>query len=186
VAKEMERKLLSAEPKGQPRPETPAVSNSSGDFKVIVWTDEAGFMSSIDGQGGWFPTPHTFKVPPGAHSVVIKGGSAYKSVTAPVSVESSDVKVEVAMDRPVFEAGIALTVLGGLEAVGTLVAAIIESEGESRYHSSDHFFSAFLAAMSAPGLVLTLTGGLMIGLDKQHHPEIKVFAGNKLIATPAP
>jgi len=30
-----------------------------------------------------------------------------------------------------------------------------------------------------------LAGGLMVGLDKQHQPEIKVFAGNKPVAAPA-
>ena len=133
---------------------------------------------ALDRRGGWFPTPTTLLGKSGPHAIKVKALLGYKDLDVPASLADADLKIEVNLDRPVFEAGIGLAVAAAVLVAGSFVEmALIQDSFDAK--------TSIWASQLAVGCAAGLAGGLMVGLDKQHQPEIKVFAGNKPVAAPA-
>ena len=158
--------------------------------QVHVTTDPPGVRAATSHGRVAVNTPFTFAMPATVHSSIILDGAGYERATVPIPAGAQDLHLNVDMSRPVFEWGIALSVIGGLMVIVgvALVAEVYASandalDGLGISASVNDFISAGCRAgdpachRRSAGFAMLgvgtgiLTGGiLMMALDRQHDP----------------
>jgi hypothetical protein len=126
------------------------------EFQIhIITTDPLHADVSNIGALGWKHTPHYYTVQkPGEYKFELKK-HGYEDLEIPVTVTDTDMTVTVQMNRPVFKAGLAFTILG---AIGTIIAIAFACTTEGQDNP------VLIAAPLGPGLALLLPGvGMLIG-----------------------
>ncbi|MDD5308487.1 MAG: hypothetical protein PHU25_14290 [Deltaproteobacteria bacterium] len=149
---------------------TPSSTPPVGRGLIWVVTDPPGVYATIDDCGQWYATPHSFPAAPGGH-LVKAGGSGFKDVELRLVTRSTDVTVRVEMDRPVYEAGIALVAIGAIPAalgLAMLVAAAV---------TQIVFLAYFGAVILGPSVPVWGTGIGMMVSDGQREPITRVSSG---------
>lgn len=168
--------------------------------QIEVQSEPPGVRVAMDHRSGGviFRTPHSFDVSHSAHSLVLDG-PGLERLTVPIDAGPQNLLIETQMSRPVFEAGIALTIIGtALLAAGFAFLGIgINSANENRanydpdywlYDSREEYcrdevgqsscwngedrvkFSMFIAFGSS----LFIPGILMLVLDKLRNPTYTI------------
>jgi hypothetical protein len=112
-----------------------------------------------------YGVPHTFSLSTGMHNITLRRGG-YERADVAIPAGDRDLLIEVDMSRPVFEAGIALTVIGGLLYTIALIAWNTDTGG----------FGS-LAEPFAIGIVyggMLISGVLMMALDRHRDPTYRI------------
>jgi len=117
---------------------------------------------SLDGRGGWYDSPTTFRAVPGQHWVTVKG-TGYAKETIPIPMGRRNLTLDVTMKRALREGGIVLVTFG----VASLIASLgmIASEADS-----DGAWASVGAPLLAVGAVLIAPGAWMIHEDRDREP----------------
>ena len=135
---------------------------------------------AMDRRGGWFTTPHSFPVDGEAHRVTLRGGASFKNAEIVVPESLLDVVFYVEMDRPVFEAGIGLTIVGGLMAIaGAATLGVgVDAANSGDSDVDDTVGPTECIAVGAPLLAvgggMTIAGIVMMLLDDQREPVVRM------------
>ncbi len=87
-------------------------------------TTPAGVRANSSAQRIAVRTPATLQVPAGQMASITVGGTGWERLTVPIPIGSHDLHLNVRMSRPVFEAGLALTIIGGALAIAGAVSRI--------------------------------------------------------------
>jgi len=122
----------------------PAAAPTGPTRQISVNTNPPGVRAALDyaGFGGVHLAPYTFQASTGMHTLILDA-AGYERAHIPVDAGPQNLYIGVNMSRPTFEAGIALTILGGC----LLVAGIV-SLGLAGADTADREEAAFNAARS--------------------------------------
>jgi hypothetical protein len=149
----------------------------SSQLMIHLSTEPLGAKAALDNHGGWHPTPHSFPAAPGEHLLEIKL-SGFQTEKVPVSVAATDMTVKVDMNRPVFEGGIALTVIGAVLAASGVIVMCVGAINARNVKEGDEDIKARMmmqgGVVGGVGILLAIPGVLMMILDGHDDAVISV------------
>lgn len=105
--------------------------------QLHVTTEPPGVRAATSHNPVAVRTPHSFQIPAGAHSALTLDGAGLERANVPIPPGAQDLLLNVRMSRPVFEWGIALTVIGGAL---TIAGVAIVADYYAEVNSPDTFW----------------------------------------------
>jgi hypothetical protein len=141
------------------------ITASTPGARVVV----DGFGPFVRGQVYGLPT--TIALDTSAHNLEVRR-VGFETARIPVSAGTQDLRLDVQMSRPVFEAGIALTVIGGiafLAASGVELGAHLEAQKRGAYIAASGIPAWMWLSWSLGGAGL-IAGIVMLVRDRHRNP----------------
>ena len=142
---------------------------------IHLSVEPVGAAVALDNRDGWHPAPHSFPAAPGKHRLEIKR-LGFQTEALVVTVSASDVTVSVEMNRPVFEAGVGLGIVGAIFTVAgvALLGAGGTNECDNNVEGGADLMCGLGAGIGGIGLPLAISGLLMMLLDGHDDAQISI------------